>query len=84
MEEGEWVRRRKPVYGYGADRVDVYSNSKIWEGTGTDVEGVWFPLEGTGDETTKKKRDIWDEKSDELSCGKEAMFIIAEPRHAYC
>ena len=77
-------RRRKPAYRYGADRVDVYLDPRMWEGTGTDIEAVWFPLEGSGDET-KKKRIVWeDQKPDELSYGKEAIFVVEEPRHAHC
>jgi len=81
---GRGRRRRKPVYRYGADRADVYLDPRVWEGTGTDIEAVWFPLEGTGDET-EEKRVVWgDQEPDELSYGKEAIFLMEEPRHAYC
>jgi len=81
---GRGRRRRKPVYRYGADRVGVYLDPRMWEGTGTDIEGVWFPLEGIGD-GSEKKRVIWeDEEPGELSYGKEAMFLMEEPRHAHC
>lgn len=77
-------RRRKPVYRYGANRVDVYMDSRMWRGTGNDIEGVWFPLEGTRDET-EGKRVIWEDgERDELSYGKEAIFTVEEPRHAHC
>ena len=76
-------RRRKPLYRYGVNRVDAYMDPRMWEGTGNDIEGVWFPLEGTGDE--EKKRVIWEDgEPDELSYGKEAIFLMEEPRHAYC
>ena len=77
-------RRMKPVYRYEADRIDVYLDSRMWEGTGTDIEGVWFPLEGIGDGSEKKKVVWEDEEPDELSYGKEAMFLMEEPRHAHC
>jgi len=81
---GRGRRRRKPAYRYGADRVDVYLDPRMWEGTGTDIEAVWFPLEGSGDEG-KKKRVVWDEENpSELSYGKEAKFFVEEPRHAHC
>ena len=81
---GRGGRRRKPAYRYGANRVDAYLDPRMWEGTGTDVEGVWFPLEGSGD-GTEKKRVVWeDEKPNELSYGKEAIFLMEEPRHAHC
>jgi len=81
---GRGRRRRKPVYRYGADRVDVYLDPRMWEGTGTDIEGVWFPLEGV-DDGTEKKRVVWeDEDPDGLSYGKEAIFLMEEPRHAHC
>lgn len=77
-------RRRKPVYRYGANRVDMYTDPRMWEGTGNDIEGVWFPLEGSGD-GAEEKRVIWeDEEPDELSYGKEAIFLMEEPRHAHC
>ena len=51
----------------------------MWKRTGTDIEGVRFPLEGIGD-GSKKRKVIWeDEEPDELSCGKEAMFLMEEP-----
>ena len=82
--KGRGRRRRKPAYRYGADRVDVYLDPRMWEGTGTDVEAVWFPLEGSGDEG-ENKRVVWDdEKPSELSYGKEAIFLVEEPRHAHC
>lgn len=81
---GRGRQRRKPAYRYGVDRVDVYLDPRMWEGTGTDIEGVWFPLEGSGDEA-ENKRVVWeDEKPDELSYGKEAIFLMEEPRHAHC
>ena len=81
---GRRRRRRKPVYRYGEDRIDVYLDPRMWEGTGTDIEGVWFPLEGIGD-GSERKRVIWeDEEPDELSYGKEAIFLMEEPRHAHC
>ena len=81
---GRGKRRRKPVYRYGADRVDVYLDSRVWEGTGADIEGVWFPLEGIGD-GSEENRVIWeDEEPGELSYGKEAIFFTEEPRHAHC
>jgi hypothetical protein len=77
-------RRRKPIYRYGADRIDVYLDPRVWEGTGTDIEGVWFPLEGI-DDGSEKTRVVWeDEELGELSYGKEAMFLMEEPRHAHC
>jgi len=77
-------RRRKPVYRYGANRVDVYMDSRMWRGTGNDIEGVWFPPEGTRD-GTEGKRVIWEDgERDELSYGKEAIFTVEEPRHAHC
>jgi len=77
-------RRRKPAYRYGAERIDVYLDPRVWEGTGTDIEDVWFPLEGTGD-GLEKKRVVWeDEEPDTLSYGKEAIFLMEEPRHAHC
>ena len=27
----------------------------MWERTGTDIEGVWFPLEGVGDGSEKRR-----------------------------
>ena len=81
---GGGKRRRKPVYRYGANRLDTYTDPRMWEGTGNDIEGVWFPLEGAGD-GTEAKRVIWeDEERDELSYGKEKMFLMEEPRHAHC
>jgi len=83
-ERGRGRRRRKPVYRYGADRVDVYLDPRVWEGTGTNIEGVWFPLEGTSD-GTEEKRVIWgDVEQGQLLYGKEAMFLVEEPRHAHC
>ena len=83
-ERGRGRRRRKPTYRYGADRVDVYLDPRMWEGTGTDIEAVWFPLEGSGDEE-EDKRVVWDdEKPNELSYGKEAIFFVEDPRHAHC
>lgn len=77
-------RRRKPAYRYGVDRVDVYMDPRMWEGTGTEIEGVWFPLEGSGD-GTEVKRVVWEGgEPDELSYGKEAIFFMDEPRHAHC
>lgn len=77
-------RRRKPVYRYGANRVDMYMDPRMWEGTGNDIEGVWFPLEGTGDRTVGE-RVVWEDgEPDELSYGKEAIFLVEEPRHAHC
>ena len=69
---------------YGADRVDAYLDPRMWEGTGTDIEAVWFPLDGSGDEN-ENKRVVWEHgKPDELSYGKEAIFVVEEPRHAHC
>ena len=83
---GRGQRRRKPAYRYGADRAAVYLDPRMWEGTGTDIEGVWFPLEGEGSGSGKEnKRVIWeDEEPGELSYGKEAIFLVEEPRHAHC
>jgi len=82
--EKEGGRRRKPAYRYGADRVDVYSDPRMWQGTGTDIEAVWFPLEGNEDKKGNR-RVVWeDEKPDELSYGKEAIFHEEDPRHAHC
>ena len=81
---GRGRRRRKPVYRYGENRVDVYLDPRMWEGTGTDIEGVWFPLEGTS-KGAEEKRVIWEDKEpNELSYGKEAIFLMEEPRHAHC
>ena len=81
---GKGRRRMKPLYRYGADRTDVYSDPRVWKGTGTDIEAVWFPLEGNSDGSVKK-RVIWeDEEQGELSYGKEAKFLVDEPRHAHC
>ena len=81
---GKGRRRRKPAYRYGADRANVYLDPRMWEGTGTDIEGVWFPLEGGG-EGPEKKRVVWEgEEPDGLSYGKEAIFLMEEPRHAHC
>lgn len=81
---GRGRRRRKPVYRYGADRIDVYLDPRMWEGTGTDIEGVWFPLEGIGD-GSERERVVWEDgEPDELSYGKEAIFLMEEPRHAHC
>ena len=72
------------MYRYGEDRIDVYLDPRMWEGTGTDIEGAWFPLEGA-DDRTGRKRVIWeDEERDELSYGKAAIFLMEEPRHAHC
>jgi hypothetical protein len=77
-------RKRKPVYRYGTNRADVYMDPRMWEGTGNDIEGVWFPLEGISD-GTEKKRVVWDDGGpDELSYGKEAIFLVEEPRHEHC
>ena len=82
--KGRGRRRRKPVYRYGANRVDAYMDPRMWEGTGNDIEGVWFPLEGTS-ARAEEKRVIWEDgEPDELSYGKEAIFLMEEPRHAHC
>ena len=81
---GRGKRRGKPLYRYGADRTDVYSDPRVWKGTGTEIETVWFPLEGNSDGSVKK-RVVWgDEEQGELSYGKEAKFFVDEPRHAHC
>ena len=79
-------RRRKPAYRYGADRASVYLDPRMWRGTGTDIEAVWLPLEGSSKgEGKENKRVVWeDEEQGELSYGKEAMFLVEEPRHAHC
>ena len=77
-------RRRKPMYRYGANRIDAYMDPRMWEGTGNDIEGVWFPLEGNSD-GKEEKRVIWEDgEPDELSYGKEAIFMVEEARHAHC
>ena len=82
--KGKGRRRRKPLYRYGANRADMYMDPRMWKGTGSDIEGVWFPLEG-GSDGAEEKRVIWENgEADELSYGKEAIFLMEEPRHAHC
>ena len=84
VSRGRMRGRRRPVYRYGANRVDMYMDPRMWEGTGNDIEGVWFPLERTGD-GAKEKRVIWEDgEPGGLSYGKEAVFLMEEPRHAHC
>jgi len=49
-----------------------------------DIEAVWFPLEGIENEAGRKRVRWEDKESGELSYGKEAIFLVEEPRHAHC
>ena len=87
MGRGGGRKKRKPMYRYGANRVDLYVDPRMWEGTGNDIEGVWFPVERPTycDGANEEKRVVWENgEPDELSYGTEAMFLMEEPRHAHC